>query len=64
MHPRYIEFIVRVHADGRRERHARVFVDDGNGGARLERRPDGEAAVWAERIVREEGLPMRQRSPA
>ena len=61
MRPRYIEFVIRVHADGRRERHARVYVDDGQGGARLERRPEGEAAAWAEGVVREEWLPLRRR---
>lgn len=62
MRPRYIEFVIRVHADGgRRERHARVYVDDGEGGVRLERRPEGEAAAWAERLVREEWLPLRRR---
>ncbi len=44
------------------ERHARLFVDDDEGGVRLERRPEGEAAVWAERMVREEWLPLRRRS--
>lgn len=61
MKPRYIEFVIRVHADGRRERHAHLYVDTGNGGVRRERRPEGEAARWAERIIREEWLPMRRR---
>jgi hypothetical protein len=52
--PRYIEFVTSVHADGRRERHARLYVGDGQSGVRLERRPDGEAAAWAHRMVREE----------
>jgi hypothetical protein len=60
MRPRYIEFVIRVHADGRRERHARLYVEDGEGGGRLERRPDGEAAAWAQRMVREEWLPLRR----
>jgi hypothetical protein len=34
--PRYIEFVIRVHADGRRERHARLFVDGPDGRPRLE----------------------------
>jgi hypothetical protein len=59
--PRYIEFVIRVHRDGRRERHARVYVDDGQGGVRAERRPTGKAAEWAERMVREEWLPLRRR---
>ncbi len=60
MRPRYIEFVIRVHADGRRERHAHLYVDDGQGGVGLERRPNGEAAAWAQRMVREEWLPLRR----
>jgi hypothetical protein len=59
--PRYIEFVVRVHRDGRRERHARLYVDDGHGNVRLERRPTGQAAEWAQQMIRDEWLPMRRR---
>lgn len=48
MEPSYMEFVVRAYPDGRRERHAHLYVHDGNGGVRLERRPTGAAATWAE----------------
>lgn len=63
MKPRYIEFVIRVHADGRRERHAHLYVQDQDGDVRLERRPSGQAAEWAQRMIREEWLPMRRRDP-
>jgi len=62
--PRYIEFVIRVHADGRRERHARVFVEGPDGAPRLERRPQGPAAAWAEQVIRDEWIPLRRRLPS
>jgi hypothetical protein len=58
--PRYIEFVIRVHADGRRERHAHLYVEGPNGEPRLERRPQGRAAAWAEQLIREEWIPLRR----
>jgi hypothetical protein len=58
--PRYIEFVICVHADGRRERHARLYVDGPDGQPRLERRPQGRAAAWAEQMIRDEWVPLRR----
>lgn len=60
MQPRYIEFIIRVHADGRRERLARLYVEGRDGEPRLERRPEGSAAAWAEQVIRDEWIPLRR----
>jgi hypothetical protein len=46
MQPRYIESVIRVHADGRRERDARLFVGGPDGRPRLER-PQGRAVASA-----------------
>jgi hypothetical protein len=58
--PRYIEFVIRVYADGRRERHAHLFVEGPDGAPRLERRPQGRAAAWAEQVIRDEWIPLRR----
>jgi hypothetical protein len=57
--PRYIEFVIRIYADGRRERHAHLFVEGPDGRPRRERRPQGSAAEWAEQMIRTEWIPLR-----
>jgi hypothetical protein len=61
MQPRYIEFVIRVHADGRRERHARLYVQAPDCSVRHERRPEGKAAAWAQEVIESEWMPLRRR---
>lgn len=59
----FVEYTVRVHIDGRRERFARLIIADADGQLRMgPSRPVGELGRFTERALAEAlGLPRRDR---